>query len=395
MREDRGRLLSALIARLRDFQLAEDALQDAAMAALVHWGRAGLPHSPQGWLLQVARRKALDRLRGKARQDRRTSDLAVLAEAEAAEPEVADIPDERLRLVFTCCHPALDAKSRVALTLRSLGGLSTAEVAAVFLDAEPTMGQRLSRAKSKIAAARIPFAMPGPEDWAPRLNSVLTVIYLIFTQGYALGPASPRDLCGEAIYLARLLLALHPGDAEIEGCLALLLLTHARAAARIGPDGATVPLVRQDRSLWSAPLRAEGLAVLDCALARRVPGPFQIKAAIAALHGADGPVDWLQIAALHARLHDIEPSPVVRLSHAVALAEAQGPEAGLPLIEALAADLGQYQPFHAARAEYLSRLGRLKEARAAYDLAIALAPSEADRRYLCARRGLLSEDRAD
>jgi RNA polymerase sigma-70 factor (ECF subfamily) len=394
LREDRGRLLSALIARLRDFQLAEDALQEAALSAVTHWGRSGLPDSPQGWLLRVALRKALDRIRAQTRETRRAADQAVLAREEAAEDEMPDIPDDRLRLIFTCCHPALEEKTRVALTLRTLCGLATAEVAAVFLDAEPTMGQRLSRARAKIAAARIPFAVPGPEDWSARLSSVLTVIYLIFTRGYALGPAAQRDLCEEAIFLTRLLSALRPGDAEIEGCLALLLLTHARAAARIGPDGATVPLDRQDRTLWSEPMRTEGLTLLDRAIARRRPGPYQVKAAIAALHGADGPVDWLQIAALHARLHDLEPSPVVRLSHAIALAEGQGPAVGLPLIEALAADLGAYPPFHAARAEYLARLGRREEARSAYDAAIALAPSEADRLFLHMRREGLPENPA-
>ena len=391
MRADRGRLLSALIARLRDFQLAEDALQDAAMAALVHWGRSGMPQSPQGWLLRVAQRKALDRLRGDVRAERRAADLALLAEEEAAAPEPQDIPDERLRLFFTCCHPALDAKSRVALTLRTLGGLTTPEVAAVFLDTDSTMGQRLSRAKAKIAAARIPFVVPGPEDWDSRLGSVLTSIYLIFTQGYALGPAAPRDLCAEAIFLARLVNDLRPGQAETEGFMALLLLTHARATSRINAQGETVPLLEQDRGLWSQSMIEEGRALLDAAIARSAPGPFQIKAAIAALHcAAQGP-DWRQIAVLYAALFRHEPSPVIALNHAVAVAEGQSVAAGLDLIDQLAADLAGFQPFHAARAEYLWRLGHADKAAAAYDRAISLAPSDADKAFLTRRKARLPD----
>ncbi len=391
LRNDRGRLLSALIARLRDFQLAEDALQEAALSAVTHWGRSGPPASPQGWLLKVALRKALDRIRAQGRETRRAADQAILARAEAAEDEMPDIPDDRLRLIFTCCHPALEEKSRVALTLRTLCGLATPEVAAVFLDAEPTMGQRLSRAKAKIAAAGIAFAVPGPEDWPARLSSVLTVIYLIFTRGYALGPGAPRDLCEEAVFLARLLAALRPDEPEIEGCLALLLLTHARAAARIDPDGATVALADQDRALWSAPMIAEGRALLDRALARRRPGAFQIKAAIAALHCAEGTPDWPQIAALYHALLQHEPGPVVRLNHAVAWAEAQGPEAGLALLQGLGSELQDYQPYHAARAEFLFRAGDIPAARAAYDRAIDLAPSAADRAFLDRRRARLPD----
>ena len=232
MRDQRGRLLAALIARLRDFQLAEDALQDAALSAVSHWGRTGLPNSPEGWLLRVALRKAIDRLRSASRESRKALDQAVLAREEADEMEAEAIPDERLRLIFTCCHPALEEKTRVALTLRSLCGLTTTQVAAVFLDAEPTMGQRLSRAKAKIAGAGIPFAVPEAEDLPVRMNSVLTVVYLIFTAGYAQGPVQGADLCGEAIFLARMLMGLAPGNAEVEGALALLLVTHARRAAR-------------------------------------------------------------------------------------------------------------------------------------------------------------------
>ena len=302
VRDDRGRLLAALIARLRDFQLAEDALQDALESALRHWGR-GLPEAPLGWLLRVALRKAIDRLRAQTRDGRRVADLTVLAGEEAALTDPEDIPDERLRLIFTCCHPALDAKSRVALTLRTLGGLTTAEIARAFLDLEPAMGQRLSRAKAKIAAAGIPFAVPGPELWADRLDSVLTVIYLIFNEGYSASSAVVplrSGLCDEAVFLARMLDQLRPGEPEVEGLLALMLLTHARHAARLDATGAAVPLDAQDRALWDHALIADGLTTLDRAVARRVVGPFQIKAAISALHvqALPGQTDWRQIVLL-------------------------------------------------------------------------------------------------
>ena len=396
--EDRGRLMAALVARFGDFQLAEDALQEAATAALLHWGRSGLPHAPLGWLLTVAGRKAIDRLRLLQRDGVRNAALSVLAAPEAEE-EAEMIPDHRLRLIYTCCHPALDPKSRVALTLRTLCGLPPAEIARAFLENEPTMGQRLSRAKAKIAAARIPFRLPEPEDLPGRLNSVLTVIYLIFNAGYTAGPEANRDLGDEALFLARLLNDLRPAEAEVEGCLALLLLTHARRAARIGADGASVALADQDRHLWDTAMLSEGRGVLDAALARARPGPFQIKAAIAALHAAPGGADWPQIAALYAALHDFEPSPVIMLNHAVAMTEAQwaegqGAEVGIARIDALGAELEGYQPYHAARAEYLFRLDRVAESRAAYDRAIALAPSDADRAFLTRRRARLVENPA-
>lgn len=389
LRDHRGRLLAALIARLRDFQLAEDALQDAAVSAISHWGRAGLPDSPQGWLLRVALRKAIDRLRAASREGRKAQDHAVLAREEADDMETDTIPDDRLRLIFTCCHPALEEKSRFALTLRSLCGLSTAQVAAAFLDAEPTMGQRLSRAKAKIAAARIPFAIPGPEDLADRLNSVLTVVYLIYTAGYAQGPQTGIDLCTEAIFLARLLVQLAPDQPEVEGALALLLLTQARAAARTGPDGQTLPPTLQDRSLWNRAALDEGLALLDCAIARRDPGPFQLKAAIAALHTADKAPDWPQIAALYARLHDLEPTPVIALNHAVALAESGQLAQALAQVQALGHQLDGYQPFHATRADFLARSGDHTAARPEYLRAIALAGSEPDRTFLQSRLSAL------
>ncbi len=389
LHQDRGRLLAALISRIGDFQRAEDALQEAAAAALVHWGRAGVPASPIGWLLRAALRKAIDAYRRDAALSRHRDAIAVLAEEEAADPDPQTIPDDRLRLIFTCCHPALEEKTRVALTLRSLCGLSTPQVAAVFLDAEATMGQRLSRAKTKIAVAGIPFAVPGPEDLPDRLNSVLTVVYLIFTAGYAQGPQAGFDLCGEAIFLSRLLVALAPGQPEVEGCLALLLLTQARARARVSPEGATLPPAAQDRRLWDHAMLAEGKALLDDAIARQRPGPFQIKAAIAALHTGDTP-DWPQIAALYTRLLDHEPTAIVRLNQAVAIAEAGRPDLSLQILNAIAGDLPDYQPFHAAHADILARTGQPGPARQAYALAIAAAASAADRAFLQSRLDALN-----
>ncbi len=387
MQNDRGRLIAALIARLRDFQLAEDALQEAALSAVAHWGRAGVPASPQGWLLRVALRKAIDRIRGGQRETRKTQAIAALMREEAEESEPEMIPDDRLRLIFTCCHPALDPKSRVALTLRTLGGLTTTEIARAFLDQEATMGQRLSRAKAKIAAAGIPFRLPEPEDFADRLGSVLTVVYLIFNAGYTVGPDLDRDLCDEAIYLARMLQELAPGEAEVEGALALLLLTHARRGAR-SRGGVTVGLTDQDRALWDQGRIAEGLALVDRALARGRAGPFQIKAAIAACQMQDPP-DWPQIAALYTALYAQEPTPVVQLNRAVALAEAGSLPQALALIESLAAALADYQPFHAAEAELLARAGRTAPALQAYARAIALAASPADAAFLAQRRARL------
>lgn len=388
MRNDRGRLVAALIARLRNFQLAEDALQEAAVSALSHWGRSGLPASPHGWLLRVALRKAIDRLRATHRDDRKAADIAILADQEASDMSPDLIPDERLRLIFTCCHPALDEKSRVALTLRTLGGLTTPEIARAFLDQDTTMGQRLSRAKSRITAAGIPFAVPGPEDWADRLNSVLTVIYLIFNAGYTAGPSEARDLCDEAIYLARMVNALRPGEAEVEGCLALLLLTHSRQAARVNKGGETIALAEQDRTLWNDAARSDGQSTLEIALARGRPGPFQIKAAIAACHAPESS-DWPQIAALYTALLRHEATPVVALNHAVAMAEATGPEAGLAALDRLADALDAYQPYHAARAALLARAGQRELAILAYARAIALAASAADARFLSQRRDRL------
>ena len=396
LRADRGRILSALIARVRDFQIAEDALQDAAASALDHWSRNGAPQRPEAWLIRVAFRKAIDRLRQTSRDAAQAQAMAVLARDEAEDdPEM--IADERLRLIFTCCHPALEPKTRVALTLRTLGGLSTPEIARAFLDTEAAMGQRLSRARTKILAAGIPFAIPEPEAWADRLDSVLTVIYLIFNEGYQ---ASSGDhplrqaLCTEAIFLARMLVALMPGQAEIEGLLALMLLTHSRHRARLDAGGEFADLARQDRRLWDETLIAEGLSVLDCAVARLDGGPYQIQAAISSLHiaGAQtGHTDWRQILMLYDALWRMIPTPVVRLNRAVALAEAGGTETALRELEAVAGDLADYQPFHAAQAALLAQAGRGALARAAYDQAIALCSAPAQARFLLARRDRIAD----
>lgn len=386
-REARGRLLSILIARLGNFDLAEEALSEAMLSALTHWARSGVPASPEGWLLKVAHRKAIDRIRREGAGARRAQSLAVMTADKAGE-EAPEIPDERLRLIFTCCHPALEEKSRVALTLRTVCGLSTRDIAAVFLDAEAAMGQRLSRAKAKIAAAGIAFAVPEKDAWPLRLQSVLAVIYLVFTAGYAAGPGpgAGAGLAGEAIFLARLLNDLRGQEAEIEGCLALLLLTHARQAARTGPEGESVPVADQDRSLWDYAAIAEGRALLGDAMARRAPGPFQIKAAIAACHLADGGPDWPQIAMLYGGLVRLEPTPVVRLNRAVALAEAGALQPALAEIARLGSLLDGYQPYHAAAAELYSRAGDTVKAQAAYERAINMAQSEASRRFLLRRR---------
>ncbi|PWK59612.1 RNA polymerase sigma factor [Roseicyclus mahoneyensis] len=389
MRADRGRLLAILAAGLRDLGLAEEVLHDAAISALAHWGRSGLPASPQAWLLQVARRKAIDRLRAAGRDGRKAQALAALTADEAA-PDARDIPDERLRLIFACCHPALEPKSRVALTLRTVCGLTTPEIARAFLDAEATMGQRISRAKAKIAAAGIPFAVPEPEHWPERLETVLTTIYLIFTTGYVAGPQEPRDLCLEAEYLIRLVDRLRPGEAEIEGALAMMLLTGARRAARIGPDGASLPPGDQDRRLWDAARIAEGRAVLARAMERRRPGPFQIKAAIADCQMADPGPDWPQIAALYGALLRHEPTPVIRLNAAVALAEAGEQAQGLAIVETLGDSLWDYQPWHAARAALLAATGAPEAAAAAYREAIARAATPAEAMFLQARLARLA-----
>lgn len=397
MRQDRGRVLAALVAGLRDFDLAEEALADATESAVIHWARTGPPACPRAWLLRVARRKAIDRIRRKARFADRVKDIEMLAAADedAATAEAPDIPDERLALIFTCCHPALDPKSRVALTLRSLGGLTTAEVARAFLDSEPTMGQRLSRAKAKIARAGIGFAVPGRELWPERLESVLTVVYLIYNQCYSTGggplPGREEDLCDEALYLARMVRCMLPAEREVEGLLGLLLLTQGRRAARQDGTGQSVPLPHQDAARWDAAMLAEGLALVDAAGPDASAGPFVLQARIAAEHMRNGPgrTDWARVLRLYDRLLERLGTAVVALNRAVAVAEVHGVRRGLTELDALAEELDGYQPYHAARADFLARDGQWAAARDAYGIAIAAAPGPADARLLAACRDAL------
>jgi RNA polymerase sigma factor (sigma-70 family) len=388
-RQDRGRMLSVLIAKFRNFDLAEEALQDALVAAYAHWGRDGLPANPQGWLVTVASRRILDTLRKSKRDLVAHADIAHRAEEPMDEP--AAIADERLRLIFTCCHPVLDPKSRIALTLRTLGGLTTGEIAKAFLDNEATMGQRLSRAKAKIAQARIPFAVPDPQDWPDRLNSVLTVVYLIFNEGYfaSQGETPLRQaLCDEAIYLARMINTLRPHEPEVLGLIALMLTTHARRRARLTGSG-VVPLEAQDHMLWDTKLLGEADTLLEQAMTKRAPGPFQIQAAIAALHSQIGSRDWRQIVLLYDSLLRFDANPVVRLNRTVALAELGAVATALQEIDLLADALADYQPFHAARADLLSKAGERNAALAAYARAISMASNTADAKFLAVRRDRL------
>ncbi|SMX22012.1 RNA polymerase sigma factor [Boseongicola aestuarii] len=397
LRQDRGRLLAALIHAVGDFDIAEEALSDALEAALVHWGRSGVPDNPKAWLLQVGRRRAIDRLRKAKRFRARASDITrMMEEDEAARSADADaIPDERLKLIFTCCHPALEEKSRVALTLRTVGGLSTREIARSFLDSEAAMGQRLSRAKAKIGAAGIPYAVPSRDQWDTRLQSVLIVIYLIFNEGWTAsgGDAPIRDtLCSEAMFLARLMSKLAPAEPEIEALLSLMMLNWARRNARHSPGTGLVGLDEQDRSLWNGDHLDEGLSLLDMAVARGRPGPFQCQAAIQALHVvATKPdeTDWAQILLLYDRLLTFHPTDVVRLNRAVALAETGALPEALASVDELAEGMEGYQPFHAARAEILRRSGHRKEALAALERAIDLSRSPDEQRWLADRQAAL------
>ena len=399
-RDHGPRVLAGLIRRFGEFNLAEDALQDAFAKAIEVWPTQGLPAVPAAWLTTVAQRRALDRLRRRNSGHSYTDqppDMAAPepARAEQDAAEVSGVEDDRLRLVFTCCHPAIGQAAQMALALRTLCGLSTREIARAFLEPEATTAQRLVRVKKKILDARIPYAVPAQDLLPERLAAVLSVVYLMFNEGYA-ATESPQlirtDLCGEAIRLARLLVELMPGEPEVIGLLALMLLHHARRAARVDASGAMMSLEEQDRGRWDRAAIVEGIALLDRALALRRRGPYQLQAAIAALHAqaeraAD--TDWKQIAALYGGLLQEQPRAVVELNAAVALAMAEGPAHGLQMIARLEGreELQGYYLLPAARADLLRRMGRLGEARAAYAAALALVRNPAERGYLERRMG--------
>ncbi|MGX7730558.1 RNA polymerase sigma factor [Rhodococcus sp. 2H158] len=402
-REERGRLLAALVHRFGDLDLAEDVAAEAIEAALVHWPVRGVPAKPGAWLLTTARRKAVDRLRRDQVYAARLAVLQVDSERAAPSPTPdtgSEMPDERLQLFFTCAHPALPAEDRVALTLRCLAGLETPEVARAFLVPTATMAQRIVRAKKKIRQARIPFRVPDPDELPERLPGVLQVLYSVFTEGYVAssGPDLQRlDLAEEAIRLVRILRRLLPGEREVTGLLALMLLTHARRDARTGPDGKIVLLADQDRARWDHALIAEGTALMPVALTGGPPGPYGVQAAIAALHDEAPGVastDWPQIVALYDVLSALAPSPVVAVNRAAAVAMRDGPEAGLALLDALADEprLRGYHPYSTARGELLHRLGRDDEAAVAYRRALEQAGTEPEREHL--RRRLDETGRA-
>ncbi len=387
-REEHGRVVASLIRRFGDIDVAEDAAAEALLVAVERWSVDGVPPNPGGWLTTTAVRKGIDKIRRESHRDAKYQQALMIADDTPHAP-TGPVEDDRLRLIFTCCHPALAPEARVALTLRLLGGLTVPEIASAFLVSETTMGQRITRAKKKIAAANIPYRVPSAEDLPGRLTGVLAVLYLVFNEGYLAtsGPDPMRvDLTAEAIRLGRLLRSLLPTEPEVAGLLALMLLTDARRAARFA-DGVLVPLTEQDRATWDPAEIDEGLALVRECLAVNRPGSYQIQAAVNAVHtsartAAD--TDWSQIAALYGQLLAITPSPVVALNRAVALSELDGPAVGLAEVDRL--DLPTYHLWHSTRAELLRRLDRPDAARAAYDAALALTDNAAERAYLTRRR---------
>ncbi|MET0419692.1 MAG: RNA polymerase sigma factor [Actinoplanes sp.] len=387
-RAEYGRCVATLTRILGDLDLAEEAVQDAFTVAVRKWET--LPPNPGAWIVTTARNRAIDRLRREStREARHAQALLLQHQPEEPEEEVGPVTDDQLRLIFTCCHPALAPDARTALTLRLLGGLETPEIARAYLVPEATVAQRIVRAKKKIRDAGIPYRVPRAEELPDRLPPVLIVLYLMFNEGYAAtsGTLIRTDLCAEAIRLARELAALMPDEPEVLGLLALLLLTEARRPARLGPDGALVLLPDQDRSLWNAELIAEGHDLVRRCLRRDHPGPYQIQAAINAVHTDGDATDWTQVLALYDQLYALVPTPVVALNRAVAVAEVHGPAVALAALEAV--DLPGYHLLPATRADLLARLGRVPEAVAAYDQAIALTGNETERVFLQGRRWAL------
>jgi RNA polymerase sigma-70 factor, ECF subfamily len=400
-RSDSRRVLATLIRLLGDFDLAEEALHDAFIAAAECWPRAGAPANPRAWLVSAGRFRAIDRLRRRARFDASLAEQALQLDADTGDPaawEKEDLEDDRLRLIFTCCHPALPPDAQIALTLREVCGLTTEEIARAFLSAAPTLAQRIVRAKAKIRDARIPYEVPTRAELPARLDSVLHVVYLVFNEGYSASSGASltrHDLSDEAIRLGRLLVELLP-EPEAVGLLALMLLQESRRAARASPEGELVLLADQDRASWNREQIAECSALVERALASRRFGPYTLQAAIAAVHAeADSAAatDWAQIVALYDVLLRADPSPVIELNRAAAVAMRDGPAAGLALIDAILArgDLSDYHLAHSARADLCRRLGKTAEARASYERALALTRQEPERRFLKRRLAELPE----